>query len=102
MAEVQKIEIGDKVQSFDFEHREDCFVEGTVVAELTTGEQWPVKGAGWGVVVFRAPCPVYVIQATGRTFGGEKIDAPEYVFPPVNGTPQLLNEGPTNFVRKID
>jgi hypothetical protein len=84
--ECEKIEMGDRVRSYDFEFHDDCYVEGTIT--------------GIGLVL--EGCPRYTISADRKCWGGE-IEAlrPERnIYPPVNGTRNLMG-GYTNGVRRI-
>jgi hypothetical protein len=91
----QKIQVGDKVRSFDFaepgeswgrdlEGDRACYVEGVVVGFA----DWP-------------DCKRYQIRVDRRVFGGKEkpIRDPE-VFPPVNGTPSTMG-GVTDGVEKV-
>lgn len=84
--EIGGIGIGDTVKSFDFEGRDDCYIEGTI-AGFTELEG----------------CRRYVVKTTKRVFGDEVKelveDHPEKtVYPPLNGTPSAMG-GETNFVK---
>jgi hypothetical protein len=81
----EEIRLGDRVRSYDFEHHDDCYVEGTV-EEITEH----MEG-----------CPRYRIVGLFRAFDGrqEMLDGVEF-FPPVNGTPRMMG-GYCNGVRKI-
>lgn len=84
------IAVGDRVRSDDFPwdrgDRPPCYAEG-VVEEITP----PIEG-----------CPRYKIRVEARVFNGETREfvPGEYVYPPVNGTPQTMG-GPTSGVKKI-
>ena len=93
---MDKINVGDKVRSFDFEASKGklegpraCYVEGTVKDIVE------IEG-----------CDRYKIQIEKRMFGGklDEISAePEFVYPPVNGTPQMFgDEDFTSFVVKME
>lgn len=72
------VKVGDRVRSFDFSHRRDCFVVGTVAG---------IDDADWD-------CPRYRVVAEYRVVQGEKdfgCEGTEF-FPPVNGTPSLFGE----------
>lgn len=77
---LEEIKQGQRVRSFDFEHRDDCYVEGYVVGfDLVEG------------------CPRYVIQASVDVWEGEQLDPAEkgcrvgrVFYPPVNGTPRSM------------
>lgn len=71
------VNVGDLVRSFDFEGRDDCFVDG-IVEEITSG-----PNGQFG-------CPRYKITVTSVSRGDKGSYAPEKpftVYPPVNGTP---------------
>jgi hypothetical protein len=69
------INVGDTVRSYDFDGRNDCYVEGTVVR---MGDD--IEG-----------CPRYVIRVSKTVFKGEVLPlAARYVNPPLNGTPKLF------------
>ncbi len=79
------IKIGDKVRSYDFEGRKDCYVEGVVCAIE------PLEG-----------CDRYVITTVNRVFAGEPVyRSGELVYTPVNGTRFAGSDRVTNFVEKI-
>lgn len=67
------IRAGDKVRSYDFPGRVDCYVEGTVEG-----------------FVERDGCQRYVIAVDRRVLEGRNVSLahrdPYQVFPPVNGT----------------
>ena len=76
------IEIGSKVRSFDFDHREltgerAFYAEGLVVNSLSAG----VYG-----------CERYVILVERQIFQGEEADyhVGKEIYPPVNGVPKLF------------
>lgn len=84
--QAEQIAVGDRVLSYDFEHRDDCYVEGTVevIEEL------------WG-------CQRYGIRCTYSVHSGDRqvVDPEQSVIhPPVNGT-QMSTGGFANFVRKL-
>lgn len=81
----EKIEVGDRVRSYDFEFYDDCYIEGTV-EEITA----PIEG-----------CERYRIIGMFRCFDGrqEMLDGREFI-PPVNGTPYMMG-GFCNGVRKV-
>jgi len=97
-----KIMTNDKVRSYDFPGREDCYVEG-IVEEI--GRFSP----------YFTSCEHYKIRVTKKVFAGEEEDLdtwkenhtsnPDFpegygcCFPPINGT--LSFTGPTDFVKKI-
>jgi hypothetical protein len=83
------ITIGDKVKSFDFNHTDDCYVEGVVVGFKE------MDG-----------CERYIISMTKKVWHGKDTTdsyiektGNEKFFPPVNGTPSWGGE--TNCVSKI-
>jgi hypothetical protein len=70
----QAIQAGDKVRSYDFEGRRDCYVEGVV-----SGFE-EVEG-----------CNRYVLRAERRVIEGREVASEADTFyPPVNGTPRLF------------
>lgn len=81
------ITAGDAVRSYDWEHRDDCFVDGVV------------KG-----VTMMEGCDRYEIVPARKMIGDREITggdlAPAY-YPPVNGTCYAGRDGFTNFVRKL-
>ena len=85
------IVVGDQVRSFDFDYCEDltgdraCYVEGEVAAI------GPIEG-----------CDRYLIRVSRRVFGGEEVEHPEWVRPPVNGTRQLFSNRPTAGVFRFE
>lgn len=82
---VQEIKVGDTVRSYDNKYRES-YVEGLVV--------------GFGEL---EGCPRYkisVFKMVERDGTDSTKHAPEYVLPPVNGTPKLFG-GVCDFVEKI-
>lgn len=93
---MEKINVGDKVRSFDFaefrgmgrdlEGERACYAEGTVEE----------------VGVWMEGCPRYKIRVSKRVFGGEehKRWVGEEIFPPENGTPTMFGEK-TDGVEKI-
>lgn len=89
---MDKIQVGDRVRSFDFPGiRDDCYVEGIVLMIGRFGS-------------FGNDCSRYVIvvekaireREVQTDFGGDLI-----VYPPVNGTPTWLGKI-TDGVIKID
>jgi hypothetical protein len=73
---------GDRVRSFDFAGVAECYVEGTI--ESITE---PIEG-----------CPRYKVRVEQRVFNGALLaKKPDYVFPPVNGTPTMTGKA-TNLV----
>jgi hypothetical protein len=82
-----KIKIGDRVRSFDFEGRDDSFVEGPVI----------------GFDAENFDCKRYVIKCELSMFGGDPDPQRigEIVYPPVNGTRTWMG-GVTNCVKKVD
>ncbi len=93
---MKEIKIGDKVRSFDFiikdiEGERACYMEGTVTNILAI-EDTPNQD-----------CPRYEIKVVKRIFSGftEK-NIPEFIYPPVNGTPSTITiGGVTDCVEKI-
>jgi hypothetical protein len=83
---VQTISVGDRVRSYDFAHRFDCFVEGTV-------EQIDEVAGRYAIRVEREVFDSEPMT-DGRLVG-------RLVYPPLNGLPQLFADGPTNFVHLI-
>lgn len=88
---MNQIKVGDKVRSFDFECRDltgprACYAEG-VVARITP----PIEG-----------CARYQIAVSRVVFRGEEsVPEGEYIYPPVNGTTNWMNDMTTNGVEKI-
>jgi hypothetical protein len=82
--ECEKIEVGDRVRSYDFEFHDDCYVEGTV--EVVTA---PIEG-----------CERYKIIADRRVWDGMETQHDLMYLPPVNGTRNSMG-GYTNGVRKV-
>lgn len=90
------IKMGDKVRSYDFEGRKDCYIEGTMLGFcLLHG-----PGGPWH----------YCIQMEKQIFADEDITAKvlkegiRHYYPPMNGTPMLFGGGPdkkSKFVEKI-
>lgn len=81
------IQIGDTVRSYDFEYKDDCFVEGPVT------KIFPVEG-----------CDRYNIETTRRVWGGIEYplaSSPPVFLPPVNGTRVAGSGEFTNGVRKL-
>ena len=81
------IGIGDRVRSYDFESREDCYMEGIVY-----GYQH-IEG-----------CRRYAIQVERRVVANEErlAGVGETIYPPVNGTPTTMSLSPvTNGVVKV-
>jgi hypothetical protein len=78
------IRAGERVRSYDFEGRTDCYMEGVVMGEKI------VEG-----------CRRYIIAADTRVWeNGEAERLKEYVYPPVNGTPTTMG-GICNRVKRI-
>lgn len=70
--ECVKVEVGDYVVSFDWEHRDDCYAEGVVEAIENP----------WG------DCDRYKIRAHYSTVAGDKREVcreQSTVYPPANG-----------------
>lgn len=85
--ECEKIAVGDRVRSYDWEHRDDCYMEGIV-----EGDSFEWEG-----------CPRYVINVDRHVVEGvdRHTAADEFkAFPPVNGTRHLFG-GYCNGVRKV-
>ena len=86
----EKITIGSKVRSFDFQHRDitgdrACYIEGVIVDILKEENSYDR----------------YLIKVHRQVFGGaEKSDHPLTVTPPVNGTLTMFGDT-TNFVEPI-
>ena len=88
-----EIKVGDRVRSYDFEDRKDCYVEGTVVyigREFNQGEH---------TVAFE--CDRYVIKVERCVSNNKVIQYyGAFAFPPVNGT--LTTRGRiTNHVERV-
>lgn len=84
MAEIQ---VGSRVRSYDFESTRECYVEGTVER-----------------IVEIERCPRYEIRVERSVWKGQEEDfgsRPEFVIPPVNGTPMLFG-GVTNCVVLVE
>lgn len=65
------VKVGDRVRSYDFPGRKDCYLEGTV-EEITA----PLES-----------CRRYVIRVERSVFAGvETLSMVERIYPPVNGT----------------
>jgi hypothetical protein len=81
------IKVGDRVRSYDFPHRDDCFIEGHV----THIKEW--EG-----------CERYYIRVELVCWDGKIVPNDPMlghtVRPPVNGIPTLLSDRPTSFVHK--
>nr|BDD45964.1 hypothetical protein 10 [bacterium] len=92
-----EIQVGDRVRSFDF-------AEGSYGRDLAGPRASYIEGE---VEAVDATAPsgwtAYKVRVERQVAGGEEIDAlvGEYVYPPVNGTPQLGRDELTNFVEKI-
>jgi len=77
------VEIGDKVVSYDFQHSDECYCEGTV----------------FGISDFQG-CPRYEIQVEKQVWLGKEVKInSEMIYPPVNGTISIF--GPTEGVELI-
>jgi hypothetical protein len=80
------VSVGDRVRSYDWSSRDDCYMEG------------PVEN-----IVFHEGYERYQIAVEARVWHGvnEKIhNARSHVYPPVNGTPTIFGEH-TFFVEKL-
>ena len=96
--DVATIKVGDKVRSFDFPGRPDgraltgpraCYVEGTVEA-IGAFDEFP-------------DCDRYKIKVRETVFRG--VSRPphvEYIFPPVNGTPNAFFDETFNGVEIVE
>lgn len=90
MTTIERIEVGDRVRSMDFEHVDDCFVEGVV---LRIRRQ--IHGCDrYEILVARQ-----VIQ--GAEVVGHRSLVGEKVYPPINGVRNSMTGNPTNFVHRI-
>lgn len=86
-----KIQVGDLVRSYDFNHMRDhvgenaCYIEGVVQEIVNT-----------------SGCDRYKIRCTRRVIAGEREprDIGKEYFPPINGIPTVFG-GLTSFVEKI-
>lgn len=82
------IAVGDHVRSYDFEHDDQCYVEGRVDKIV------PIEG-----------CDRYHIDPTKRVFDGEEYDRETFpeagYFPPVNGVRVAGTFRFTNGVKKL-
>ena len=81
------IAIGDKVRSFDFDGRFDCYADGTVV--------------GYAIA---EGCHRYKIKPSERVFKGREVELQddEYIYPPVNGLINAFGDTKTRFVHKFN
>jgi len=81
----EAIKIGDRVRSYDFAHRRDCYVEGVVQG-----------------LKHHCGCDRYEILVDYVVWGGQPEPAPNdhVVLPPMNGTPTLGGDV-TAFVEKL-
>jgi len=104
MSEVNSIEVGNKVRSFDFA----TTIKGEAYGRDLEGDRASyVEGEVIGFE-HKAMCSRYVIRVERRVFGGEEVTqvvanahAEEHVvYPPVNGTPRTLG-GVTDGVELI-
>jgi hypothetical protein len=79
---VSEIKVGDNVRSYDFPHRQDCYIEGVVLA-------------------VNDPVGVYRIKPSLMVQGGKLLERTEFfdTFPPLNGQEGLF--GTTCGVVKI-
>ena len=83
--EINVINVGDMVRSYDFDRRKDCYIEGEVVG---IREQWGAMR--------------YQIRAHRRIFAGNKAPCEMFYYPPVNGLVCAMNHsGKTNGVVKL-
>lgn len=79
-----ELKVGDKVRSYDFDGRKDCYVDGTLTEVQNDGE-----------------CDRYAIKVEAKVWCGVlESDFPEFVYPPVNGLPNWLG-GVTAFVEPL-
>jgi len=79
------IRVGHRVRSYDFDVSDNCYAEG-LVEEITA----PWEG-----------CARYKIRVEKLVFDGQpSAQHPEYVYPPVNGTPTSFDRV-TNGVSRI-
>jgi hypothetical protein len=85
--ECEDIRVGDYVRSYDFEHRDDCYVEGFVeeVADR------------WGCLRYTLRCRYSVSQGKRREVDATK----SVVYPPTNGTRIAGSDSYCNGVRKV-
>jgi len=102
MSDIQDIQVGDKVRSFDFA---DTLRDGTEYGRDLEGERaCYVEGTVVGFDDENFECRRYKIEVSRRVFGGKEdstIDPREaVVYPPVNGTPKL-SRGVCNSVERI-
>lgn len=88
---MDEIKVGDRVRSYDFADRDDCWVEGVVVEIGTCG--------------FLQGFDRYKIEVQRSTMDGDTgifEQAPgHFVYPPINGTPKGMG-GVCNFVKLIE
>ena len=90
---MDRIEMGDKVRSYDFPGRRDCYVEGRVEA-ITN--KFP-GGGDAGCLRYRILVEKVVIEGGVRE---KDFLIGDYVFPPVNGTPNMFGQ-PSVGVEKV-
>lgn len=83
------ITVGSYVRSYDFEGRDDCFIEGKVIEIGRT----PMGHDGYAILVEKQVFAGKDITSSARNLVGE------IVYPPLNGLQGLF--GPTKFVRKL-
>lgn len=85
--QVTPIGPGELVRSYDFEDREDCYVEGLVLE---------IDEEGFD-------CPRYAIEVQRCVIDGVPISPvpAKRVYPPVNGTPRFLG-GVCNGVVRVE
>lgn len=83
------IAVGSEVRSYDFESRDDCYIEGEV---LEIGKT-PLGHHGYAILVKKQICAGRDISTEERNLIGE------VVYPPLNGSQGVF--GLTRLVRKI-
>lgn len=85
------IKIGDKVRSYNFDGRDDCYVEGVVeaIGPFAGAEAWD--------------CERLHVRVERMVWQGveQGVEPGRMAYPPVNGTPTVGGKT-TNFVQKLD
>lgn len=78
--DLSPIQVGDKVRSYDFPGRKDCYYEG-VVEKIGVFPEFPGSFSRYKILVHR------------EVWDGKEVDFDDpYVFAPVNGTQSTLGE----------
>jgi len=82
---------GTQVRSFDFLGVDSCYMDGVCEGIVKRGEPLTLSN---GEVVRFGDCDHYAIRVIAQVVEGVEYNTyPDYVFPPVNGTPNGLPEG---------